>query len=447
MSTEEALRPAPLTAVAALEPHGGSGFVVRKRDDGAFRAVEPGTHDLVIVRPTHEGLALERPVGRELVRWGAVVSAELHRIPAGGARVPAVRLQLQEGPPLDLADALSAGADDLPFAVGAGGPMLLRVERLRLLTATIVAAAGLAQTATEKFERGARALPAPAVTPRPAVLPSWAPPGLLLLSVAALVIAFGLSWTAAVVLTLVIMVHEYGHAAAMRWTGMQVRGVLFLPFLGAATMPEHTFRTRWDEARVTLSGPLTGFPVALVGWTLLHVDALPPEVGGDLLVFGLALNLLNLLPLMPLDGGRIVLGLVAGLSPPVRAVAGYLPLAAVLAALVAMGAEKLAFGVSLLFAFSFVMTRLSLRRQFFHHWMVESRLPLLSVRAALRDVTLAFTGAASEDADGGVASQPLSASQASLVLALYMAAVLLLAFCTYGALVLRPELVDRFVGA
>jgi Zn-dependent protease len=447
MSPEEVLQPAPMTGVARLEPHGGDGFHVEKSDYGAFRAVEPGTHDLVLLRPDRRGLTIERPVGREHVGWDAVSGLELAQVAAGNARVAAARIRLREGPSLDLADALAPGADHLPFSIEAGGGLLLPVERFRLLAASVVASAGLAPVEPGRFERIERTVPAPEVTPRPSALPPWGPPTLLVLSVLVLVAVFDLSVTAAVVLTAVILIHELGHATAMRWTGMQVRGVLFLPFLGAATLPEHTFRSRWDEVRVTLAGPLTGVPVALAGWAILALELPWTGVGTALITFGLFLNLLNLIPLLPLDGGRILICLVAGLPRRTRAFASFLPPAVVFVALVYVGPDAFAFVVAVLLAFSFVMTRLGLRRQLFHQWMLDAGLPLLGMREALRDITHALTGVASEDADGGVAIRPLSVSESSLSLALYMASVLLLCAAALAAQFFVPGLAASVSGS
>src|SRR5688572_6375983 len=136
--TSDAGPPAqPFTAVGRVEPQPADGFVLRRDDYGAFRAHEPGTNDLVVLRPRAVGLSLERREARELVPWTAVTGLALSFTDAGRARVRTVRVQFEAGPSLDYADALAAGSDDLPLTLGPGGNRLLRVERCRLLTAVI----------------------------------------------------------------------------------------------------------------------------------------------------------------------------------------------------------------------------------------------------------------------------------------------------------------------
>ena len=237
---------APMTAVGRVEPHPPPGFLLRRDDYGAFRAVESGTSDLVVFRCTRDGLRLERREGRELIAWSDVRGLTLTFTDAGRAQIPTVRVLLSAGPPLDYADALAPGADELPLTLGAGQNRLLRVERCRMLTALIASAAGLAPATLREFAPGPRGVDVPELATRPRVLPRWAPPVLLAASVAAIALLTDVGWAGAVAVMAIIGLHEIGHAAAMRIIGLRVRGIMFVPLLGAATLPEHGFSTRWD---------------------------------------------------------------------------------------------------------------------------------------------------------------------------------------------------------
>lgn len=127
--------------------------------------------------------------------------------------------------------------------------------------------------------------------------------------------AFG-SWYFAVGLVLMLLIHEYGHVIAMWKKGIHASAPVFIPFLGAliyAKLPEN----KDDEAYIGFGGPLIGSIVALICiaiaflfpagtfWsTLLHI------VGN----VGLFINLFNLIPARPLDGGRILHPIGSGMS-------------------------------------------------------------------------------------------------------------------------------------
>ncbi|WP_242346782.1 site-2 protease family protein [Anaeromyxobacter terrae] len=112
------------------------------------------------------------------------------------------------------------------------------------------------------------------------------------------------SWKFAVALLVQLFVHEYGHVHAMRKTGMSVRGMYFVPFLGAIAVTDDAFSSRRQQAYVALNGPLWGsifalLPVALWLWTR---DPMFAAVA----TWWAVINLFNLLPIAPLDGGRVM---------------------------------------------------------------------------------------------------------------------------------------------
>jgi len=445
--TSDAGPPAqPFTAVGRVQPSPPDGFVLRRDDYGAFRAVEPGTNDLVVLRPTADGLSIERREARELVPWTAVSRVALTFTDAGRAKVRTVRVQFEAGPSLDYADALAPGSDDLPMTLGPGQNRLLRVERCRLLTAVIASAAGLAPATPHAFHRGPRGVPVPELAVRPRVMPRWAQPLLLALSVAAFVFVLDVRWITAVLVTAVLLSHELGHALVMKLSGMKVRGVVFVPLFGAATLPEHSFSTRHDEARVSLAGPATGLFSA--GVLALVLVAKPPswlaDAAGVALLWALAVNLLNLVPMTPLDGGRVLACLAAGLPAGPRAIVSFLPIVCIggVLLLVAWGSQSALVASVVFLALAVTLTRSSLRRQTFLDWMSGLPQPLMAVRASLRDVTHGFTGRAREDVDGGVAPTPLTGGQAAVVVAMYVGLALALFVAAAAFVLAYPKAID-----
>ncbi len=108
---------------------------------------------------------------------------------------------------------------------------------------------------------------------------------------------------------LLILVHELGHSFAMRHFGLSASPPIFIPFMGALINLRQQPRNAWEEAVVGIGGPVLG----TVGAIACHVAYLLTGIELLLLLawFGYLLNLFNLLPVPPLDGGRIT----AAVSP------------------------------------------------------------------------------------------------------------------------------------
>jgi Zn-dependent protease len=129
----------------------------------------------------------------------------------------------------------------------------------------------------------------------------------MLVSVAAYSLIWG--WKFALGFVLLLFVHEMGHVIQLRREGIPASAPMFIPFLGAFVAAKSLGDDATAEARVGLAGPVLGTLGALA---LLPIAL---NTGDDFwyaLVFtGLFLNLFNLLPVVPLDGGRAM----AALSP------------------------------------------------------------------------------------------------------------------------------------
>ncbi|MHB8619857.1 MAG: site-2 protease family protein [Chloroflexota bacterium] len=111
------------------------------------------------------------------------------------------------------------------------------------------------------------------------------------------------AWLAVGVMTL-LLVHEMGHWVYARHAGIAVRSPLFVPFVGAFVRLEHFPASAEVEARLALAGPVAGGLAA----TILSIAG-AVSCSGVLLEIGqisLAINLLNLVPMAPLDGGHVL---------------------------------------------------------------------------------------------------------------------------------------------
>jgi Zn-dependent protease len=110
-------------------------------------------------------------------------------------------------------------------------------------------------------------------------------------------------WAFAVGFVLLIFVHELGHAIVLKREGIPAGAPVFIPFLGAFIAMKGRPRDAYVEAKVAIGGPIAG---SLAAWAVLGAGL---ALGRPLLVTlghaGILLNLFNLIPVSPLDGGRI----------------------------------------------------------------------------------------------------------------------------------------------
>jgi Zn-dependent protease len=124
--------------------------------------------------------------------------------------------------------------------------------------------------------------------------------GSMIVSVAAYALLWG--WKFAVGFVLLLLVHELGHVAEARRQGLPASAPLFIPFLGAMIALKQLPDDAWKEARVALAGPIVGSAGAGLVWGL--GEALDSDLLVALAYVGFLLNLFNLVPFGPLDGGR-----------------------------------------------------------------------------------------------------------------------------------------------
>jgi len=133
--------------------------------------------------------------------------------------------------------------------------------------------------------------------------------GTMLISVFAYALIYG--WWYAVGFVLLIFVHEMGHFLAARQRGLDVGAPTFIPFVGAWIELKDLPHDVETEAWIGLAGPLLGSVGALACYYAWRVTDAPLMLA--LAYAGFFINLFNLIPISPFDGGRIT----AILSPRV----------------------------------------------------------------------------------------------------------------------------------
>ncbi|WP_115719596.1 metalloprotease [Gallaecimonas mangrovi] len=117
------------------------------------------------------------------------------------------------------------------------------------------------------------------------------------------------SWKLALVLIAILVIHEWGHLLAMKRFGIATKGIYLVPFVGGAAVPAEKFKTQWQELYVAMAGPSFGLASTLLAWAAYQLTG--SAWLGATVTLGAFLNLFNLLPIHPLDGGRVLKAAVA----------------------------------------------------------------------------------------------------------------------------------------
>ncbi|MFI8495872.1 site-2 protease family protein [Peribacillus butanolivorans] len=124
----------------------------------------------------------------------------------------------------------------------------------------------------------------------------------IFVSLGAYALVYG--WKFAVALVYLIYIHEMGHLLAAKRKGIKTSNAIFIPFVGALIALKEEPKNANQEAYLAFGGPLLG--------TLAFLPAIPLFMMTEnpfwllVITLGAMINLFNLMPVHPLDGGRIV---------------------------------------------------------------------------------------------------------------------------------------------
>jgi Zn-dependent protease len=129
--------------------------------------------------------------------------------------------------------------------------------------------------------------------------------GSMLVSIAAYSLIWG--WKFAVGFVILLFVHEMGHVIQLRREGIEASAPVFIPFMGAVVWGRLLEGNALAEARVGLAGPILGTIGAAACWAI--GAGLDSDFWRALAFVGFFLNLFNLAPVTPLDGGRAMAAL------------------------------------------------------------------------------------------------------------------------------------------
>lgn len=128
---------------------------------------------------------------------------------------------------------------------------------------------------------------------------------LLAASVAVYSVMFTVEFAFALIAVLVF--HEYGHLRAMKKCGLPTKGMYLIPFVGGLAVGDMP-KTRWQDVYISMMGPVFGL-IMTVAFYIVYLLT-KSHFAGLVASTSALLNLFNLIPVHPLDGGRVVKSLV-----------------------------------------------------------------------------------------------------------------------------------------
>lgn len=120
-----------------------------------------------------------------------------------------------------------------------------------------------------------------------------------------------LGWHAGMATFVAVLVHEAGHWLALKHYGVRTKGILFLVVMAATPFVLGAKHNRYQDAMVSLAGPLTGIPLGIIYLLLYKATG---DMGYAVGVYVIVtLNVFNLIPIGRLDGGWVLVNLRANL--------------------------------------------------------------------------------------------------------------------------------------
>lgn len=116
------------------------------------------------------------------------------------------------------------------------------------------------------------------------------------------------SWIILVIISVIVILHELGHFFAMKYFNYRDLGIFFIPLMGAYVSGTKQEVSQKQSAIILLAGPLPGI---IIGIILFFVAQQKPVVFDifnleQIAALFVYLNLLNLIPIYPLDGGQLL---------------------------------------------------------------------------------------------------------------------------------------------
>ena len=129
--------------------------------------------------------------------------------------------------------------------------------------------------------------------------------GFLLVSTLCWSLLFPVAEVSVIIATLLF--HESGHYFAMKHCRLETKGIYLIPFLGGVALSE-VAKTRWQQCYIAMMGPFYGLLMALFFWIAWQLTG--SDYARYFAVFCCWINLFQLVPVVPFDGGQVIKNLV-----------------------------------------------------------------------------------------------------------------------------------------
>jgi stage IV sporulation protein FB len=126
-------------------------------------------------------------------------------------------------------------------------------------------------------------------------------------------------FTELLTLFVIVLIHELGHVAAAKSFGWTIVRVELLPFGGVAETDDHGRSSALQEAVVALAGPLQNAWMALLSIALGQLGIWDEPWSSYFTTANVMIGLFNLMPILPLDGGKLMQSFMTRLLPYIRA--------------------------------------------------------------------------------------------------------------------------------
>ncbi|MBS4199806.1 M50 family metallopeptidase [Bacillus sp. FJAT-49732] len=123
--------------------------------------------------------------------------------------------------------------------------------------------------------------------------------------VAGIAILTGYFWQL-LFLFMIVFIHEIGHAAAAAHFEWKIKRIVILPFGGMCEVDEHGNREIVEDLIVICAGPVQHLIIAALIPVLVMLSLLPADVATQLSLYNFMILMFNLIPVWPLDGGKLV---------------------------------------------------------------------------------------------------------------------------------------------
>ncbi|GGK16004.1 stage IV sporulation protein FB [Caldalkalibacillus thermarum] len=107
-------------------------------------------------------------------------------------------------------------------------------------------------------------------------------------------------------LFMIVIIHELGHVCTALSLGWRLKKVELLPFGGVVEVEEHGNKSPREECWVIVAGPLTNVIMIIVAWLFLKLELWSPAFSYVFIEYNLVILIFNLLPMWPLDGGKLL---------------------------------------------------------------------------------------------------------------------------------------------